>query len=512
MGQQYPVVVVGSGLAGLVAAIQLAESGVAVCLMSSGIFQSSASSWAQGGIAAVTRASPFEDTPRLHARDTLDAGVGLGDPALIDFVTQQGQSAIDWLQAHGVEFTPAPQDPNSPHLTREGGHSVRRVLHVGDSTGQSLIANCLAYAKTLPALTMRERVRVLDVCVVDGHAAGVQILTLDGVETCQAKAVVLATGGYAAAFANTTNPPSSFGSGVAMAARVGAQLQDLEFMQFHPTCLKLSGVPGILITEALRGEGALLKDVNGERFMPAVDSRAELAPRDIVSRAIWEQMRKTNADHVLLDLSQMTGKFIHTHFPMLTKMCAKFGLDLVKDLIPVAPAAHYGLGGIQTDVNGQSSVPGLYAVGEVACTGLHGANRLASNSLLECVVFGVAAADAIQIALDEADYAKCPLPPALLDQAMRDQMKPQFDALTEQIRDVLTQAAGIQRRSSELKAALEALSTLQSLFEKLQPARKISLDLARVTDLLCIAKGILHAALARQTSIGVHQVVNDLET
>lgn len=492
--QQYPLVVVGSGLAGLVAAISLAEAGEAVVLLSSGRLDQSTSRWAQGGIAAATQGSAFEDSPQLHAQDTFDAGRQLGDRAVIDRVTGQADAAIAWLQAHGVEFTPDPDNPQHPHLTQEGGHSVRRVFHVGDTTGYGLVSALINQVRDLPQLTVREHIRVID-CVCENHrVVGVDCLSEEGAERLPARAVILATGGAAAVFETSTNPIQSIGSGIAMAARAGAGLKDVHVVQFHPTVLRKAGAPPLLMSESLRGEGAVLRGPGGERFMGQFDYRKELAPRDVVSAAIWKVMERRHVDHVDLDMTAQDPGFVRAHFPHLSETCQRFGLDLTKDLIPVAPAAHYVCGGVITDLQAQTQIPGLFAIGEVAYTGLHGANRLASNSLLECVAMGRAAAQAA-IGI-KAVHLEDPSPAiTVLDLTDQKAMAPTVQALRDRIRKIISTSAGVRRTPERLEQGHRKLEQVAQAVDQLALKHQTSLELAALRDLILVAQTIVNQAL-----------------
>ncbi|ARU04964.1 L-aspartate oxidase [Comamonas serinivorans] len=386
------VLVIGAGLAGLSVALSL-PAHLRVTVLSKGPLQACASAWAQGGIAAVL--DPADDL-ESHVQDTLVAGAGQCDEAVVRAIVAQAPGAIAWLRSLGVDFD-RDEGGQALHLTREGGHSHRRIAHVADRTGQAV------HAALLQACRARAHIELLEghaalALVTAGEAEGARCLGArvrqpgGEVVRWQAAHTVLATGGLGQLFASTTNPDCATGDGVAMAWRAGCRVQDLEFIQFHPTALQVQGRAVGLVTEALRGEGALLRLPDGTRFMPAHDARAELAPRDVVARAIWHEMRSRGLPHVLLDISHRPRDWLQRHFPGVMQLCAAHGLDLAQAPIPVAPCAHYACGGVRATVAGRTDLPGLYAVGEVARTGLHGANRLASNSLLECVVMGRQAA------------------------------------------------------------------------------------------------------------------------
>ena len=393
MALDFDVLIIGSGLAGQSAALRLAKT-LRVALISKRALEDSASGWAQGGIAAVLDS---KDSIEAHIRDTIIAGAYLNDPQATRFVIENGRHAIDWLIEQGVPFT---RDQSGYHLTREGGHSARRVIHVADATGLAVQEVLTRKVRQHPNITVLERHIAIDLItgeklgLADNRCYGAYALDSDSGEvvTIGAPHTLIATGGAGKVYLYTTNPDTSTGDGIAMAWRAGCAVANMEFIQFHPTCLYHPNAKSFLISEAVRGEGGLLLLPDGTRFMPEHDARGELAPRDVVARAIDFEMKKRGLDCVYLDISHKPAAFLAEHFPNIMARCLELGIDITREPIPVVPAAHYTCGGIVTDLRARTSIPGLYAAGEATCSGLHGANRLASNSLLECLVFSEAAA------------------------------------------------------------------------------------------------------------------------
>jgi L-aspartate oxidase len=384
--------VIGAGVAGLRAAIELAEAG-RVLVVAKDSLRESSSEYAQGGIAV---ALSDDDEVQLHEQDTLVAGDGLCNRAAVHTLVEEGPAAIQQLIEWGAEFD---REGAKLAFAREGAHSRSRVLHAhGDSTGREIARTLYKKAASLPAIEFRTYAATTDLLLDRGEAAGAVVWDNSAGASFEvpASAVLIATGGLGNVFLNTTNPDVATGDGVAMAWRAGAEIQDIEFVQFHPTALHVEGAPRFLLSEALRGEGAILRNVLGERFMEGRHPLKELAPRDVVAREIVFEMRRTGAPHVTLDLSHRGADFIRQRFPRIYETCLAHGIDLGAQAAPIAPAAHYAMGGIQTDLQGRTSIPRLFAAGEAACTGVHGANRLASNSLLEGVVFGTRAGRAMR--------------------------------------------------------------------------------------------------------------------
>lgn len=393
MNSSFDFIVVGAGIAGLRAAIELNQYGSVLCLSKRELTESN-TQYAQGGIAVALGA---DDSPEIHLQDTLAAGAGLVDEVAARALVTEGPTRVLELLDWDVRFDRDAQGQLA--FTREGAHSRNRVLHAdGDSTGREIGRALYAHARKLRNIHFGEFGFTRDLLLQDGRVVGVEILLEDGhCETVTARAVLLATGGVGMVFANTTNPDVATGDGPAMAWRAGAELSDMEFLQFHPTALYISGAPRFLLSEALRGEGAYLRNSDGERFMRSYHELSELAPRDVVARAIHSELEKSKAADpmVYLDVTHLDGEKFKLRFPRIYQTCKQYGLDITHNLIPIRPAAHYAMGGVRTDLDARASLPGLYAAGEAACTGVHGGNRLASNSLLEGLVFGARAGHAM---------------------------------------------------------------------------------------------------------------------
>ncbi|EPC03398.1 hypothetical protein L861_17825 [Litchfieldella anticariensis FP35 = DSM 16096] len=498
---EHDVLVIGGGVAGLSLALELADER-RVTLLRPVSDDHGASRWAQGGIAAVL--SPQDDI-QAHVQDTLNAGDGLCDEATVRFTVTQGPAAIEWLVTLGVPFTPdtSPQAPYPFHLTREGGHGARRVIHAADATGRALIDTLLEHVARHPGITVRQDVNVIELIGdATGHCRGAYGLTTHGkLETLQANDTVLATGGASGLFQHTTSPVPACGEGMIMAAELGATLMNLEFQQFHPTCLYDPTGSPFLISEALRGEGGILRNLDGHRFMPAIDPRAELAPRDIVARAIDAEMQRRHSQHVLLDMTHLPAETLRKLFPTIHAHCLARGLDITREPIPVVPAAHYSCGGVATDHHGATRVPHLYAIGEVACTGLHGANRMASNSLLECLVFARAAAQALRkpkpgslAPVKTPSFSRChaQVEPAALGELLAD------------TRRTMSRNAGIVRHDTGLSEAAATLHDLVARCRYLWQRHIPSNELAKVCRAVRLAELTVDAARRRRESRGLH--------
>ncbi|MBB3192154.1 L-aspartate oxidase [Halomonas cerina] len=495
----HDVLIIGGGVAGLVLALELADHRRVTLLRPSSDDQG-ASRWAQGGIAAVL--SPADDI-EAHVADTLVAGDGLCDERTVRFTVEHGPEAITWLLSLGVPFTPDP-DPDAGypyHLTREGGHGARRIIHVDDATGRAVVETLIRHVEAHPAITLRSDLTALTLIGdINGHCRGARCLDeTGGLQALLAADTVLATGGASGLYRHTTSPHPASGEGMLMAAELGAELMNLEFQQFHPTCLFDPDGPPFLISEAVRGEGGLLLNAHGERFMPAIDSRAELAPRDIVARAIDAEMQRTGTDHVLLDIRHLGDAAIRHHFPTIQAHCASRGLDITRAPIPVVPAAHYSCGGVATDLTGATTVPGLHAVGEVACTGLHGANRMASNSLLECLVFARSCAADLRTPRPAATAALLPWPHGATRLPQEE-----IARLGAAMRQVMSARVAIVRYDEGLD---EAATTLARLSDDLAPRIASAAPDVALTSLwqaLRLARLTVACARARRESRGLH--------
>jgi len=476
-------VVVGSGIGGLTAALALAP--LRVVVVTKGDPGGGSTPWAQGGIAAAVAG---DDSPAEHAADTVAVGGGINDAVAVEVLTESAPERVSALAALGVHFDTGPD--GSPLLSREGGHQRRRVLHSGgDATGAAMMRALVGAAAAAEHVTTIPFAFAADLVVEGSRVAGVTVRTDAGERMCVlAPAVVLATGGIGRLYARTTNPPEVTGDGLAMAARAGAALADLEFVQFHPTALDTGRDPAPLLTEALRGEGAVLVDESGERFMVGEHPDAELAPRDVVARAIFR--RRQGGGRVYLDGTRAVGESFPERFPTVFELCMEEGIDPRREPVPVAPAAHYHMGGVAADLDGCSSLPGLWAVGEVARSGVHGANRLASNSLLEATVFGQRAGEAVRSAtlapVDEGAAGSAPDPG----------LAPGDTApLVRELRRVMEERVGVLRDGPGLAAGLEAIEALAARLEPVASEARNMIEAGRL---------IAGAALARTESRGAH--------
>jgi L-aspartate oxidase len=498
--------VVGSGIAGLRAAIELSAAGTVLVLAKSTL-SDSATAWAQGGIAV---ALSDEDEIGLHEQDTIKAGDGLCRSEAVALLVKEGPKYITQLIEWGTEFDRA---GTKLAFTREAAHSRSRILHAhGDSTGREISRALLARAHSIPRLHLRAHAFTTELIVERGRVKGVRFIDeADGtLHELRAGAVLLATGGLGQIYRETTNPEVATGDGIAIAYEAGAALSDMEFVQFHPTALAVQGAPRFLLSEALRGEGGVLRNIGLERFMKRYNEAQELAPRDVVARAIVSEMQRTESTHVYLDMTKMSAEFLKKRFPRIYETCLSYGLDLASDLAPVRPAAHYMMGGVKTDLAGRTSLPGLYAAGETAATGVHGANRLASNSLLEGLVFGARAGQAM---IKDAPAGKrqpgaLPGSPAPMPgnssgapkEAMKNSDKPSVECvMRKKIQDVMWRQVGIMRNGKELADAIKQLEAVE-----LPKSEKPGRGGHELRNLHTLAVVMANAALAREESRGSH--------
>ena len=520
----FDVLILGSGLAGLTVALSIANDAAnekKVAVITKRALIEGASDWAQGGIAAVL--DKDEDNFADHIQDTLIAGAGLCDENAVRYIVENGPASIRWLIDQGVPFTPDATSNTGYHLTREGGHSHRRIIHADDATGHAVQSTLEAKVRAHPNITLFESHHVVNLITTaklakwegkdeaesehnstDNHCVGAYVFNkhTQQVETFAAPYVVLATGGAGKVYLYTSNPDTATGDGIAMAWRAGCRVANMEFIQFHPTCLYHPHAKSFLITEAVRGEGGKLLLPDGTRFMPEHDERAELAPRDVVARAIDFEMKKRGLDSVYLDITHQPAKFILSHFPNIYATCRELGMDMTHEPIPVVPAAHYTCGGVLTDLHARTDVGGLYAVGEVACTGLHGANRLASNSLLECVVMGNAAA---------ADILANPRPPHVpnIPQWDESRVTRAEEEITvahdwDEMRRLMWNYVGIVRSNQRLAQAQRRINLLKEEVEEFYARYLISPDLLELRNLVTVADLIIQSAVSRKESRGLH--------
>ncbi|HGY4719708.1 TPA: L-aspartate oxidase [Citrobacter amalonaticus] len=508
------VLIIGSGAAGLSLALRLAEKHQ-VIVLSKGPVSEGSTFYAQGGIAAV-----FDETDSIdsHVEDTLIAGAGICDRHAVEFVASNARPCVQWLIDQGVLFDTQvqPNGEESYHLTREGGHSHRRILHAADATGKEVETTLVSKAQSHPNIRVLERSNAVDLIISDKIGlpgtrrvvgAWVWNRNKEAVETCHAKSVVLATGGASKVYQYTTNPDISSGDGIAMAWRAGCRVANLEFNQFHPTALYHPQARNFLLTEALRGEGAHLKRPDGTRFMPDFDARGELAPRDIVARAIDHEMKRLGADCMFLDISHKPEVFVRQHFPMICEKLLGLGIDLTKEPVPIVPAAHYTCGGVMVDDFGRTDVDGLYAIGEVSYTGLHGANRMASNSLLECLVYGWSAAEDIDRRMP---YARGVSALPAWDESRVDNP----DELVviqhnwHELRLFMWDYVGIVRTTKRLERALRRITMLQQEIDEYYAHFRVSNNLLELRNLVQVAELIVRCAMMRKESRGLHYTLD----
>lgn len=508
------VLILGSGAAGLSCALHLAEAGHAVTVACKGELASGSTLWAQGGISAVMG---DDDTLESHVQDTVVAGAGLCDMAAVRFTVGHGAEVVHWLLDRGVALTCDAADPSGRHLhlTREGGHSHRRIVHAADATGRVLETTLADLVAQHPLIEVRTNTMAVDLVLADGGQRVVGVYLLDiasgRVEAQPARAVVLATGGASQVYLYSSNPHGTSGDGIAMAWRAGCRVANMEFMQFHPTGLFHPESRAFLISEALRGEGAHLTLPDGDRFMTRFDIRGELAPRDIVARAIDHEMKRLGIRHVLLDIRHRGAAFIRQHFPSIHAHCLALGIDITRDPIPVVPIAHFTCGGVMTDLSGRTSLDGLYAIGEVACTGLHGANRMASNSLLECLVFARSAARDLCRTL-----AQRPMPAPLKPWDASRVSDSDEDVVIShnwlELRTFMWDYVGIVRTTKRLLRARHRIDLLMSEIGDFYRNYRISADFLELRNLVTVADLVVQSALARKESRGLHYTLDHPQT
>ncbi|MGQ5702631.1 L-aspartate oxidase [Sandaracinobacteroides sp. A072] len=505
------VVIIGSGAAGLTAALHLAGGGLKVLVLSKSDISAGSTAWAQGGIAAVLDEG---DTFESHIEDTMVAGAGLNDRRTVEFVVENAPEAIERLARLGVPFNPGETVSERWHLTREGGHSARRIVHVDDATGWAVQKALERAALSTPGIRFLPDHVAVDI-ITERHAEGrgfsarraMGLYALDRasghVRRLVGRAVILATGGASRVYRFSTNPDGSTGDGIAMAWRAGCRVSNMEFNQFHPTCLYHPQVKNFLITEAMRGEGGILRLPDGEAFMERYDSRRELAPRDVVARAIDAEMKRLGLPHVLLDMTHLEPGFVEQHFPTIVKRLSELGVDATRQPIPVVPAAHYTCGGVLVDLHGRTDLAGLYAIGEVTQSGLHGANRMASNSLLECLVFGASAADDIL-----SSFADTP-PPAPIRPWDESRVTSSDEEVVvshnwDELRRFMWDYVGIVRTNRRLERAAHRVALLRQEIADYYGEFRVTPDLLELRNLVEVADLIVRSARERKESRGLH--------
>ena len=512
---QHDVLIIGSGAAGLTLALNLSKD-AKVAILSKGNLNEGSTWYAQGGIAAVLN---DDDSIDAHVADTLSAGAGLCHESSVRFTVERGKEAIQWLIDQGVSFTKRSGEGQEYHLTKEGGHSARRIIHSADATGKAVHRTLIDRARECDNLDIFEHhvavdlIRQPDTDSGKFKCSGAYVYNRgeDCVDLFQAKTVILATGGASKVYLYSSNPDSASGDGIAMAWRAGCRIANMEFNQFHPTCLYHHRAGSFLITEALRGEGAHLKLPSGERFMDRFDPRGELAPRDIVARAIDHEMKRLGSDCLYLDISHKPDHFISEHFPTVKARCLEYGIDITKQAIPVVPAAHYTCGGVVVNHHGETDLDHLYAIGETSFTGLHGANRMASNSLLECVVYAQSAAEHIR-----TNLKNIPSPDLATEWDESRVTNSDEDVVIshnwDEVRRFMWDYVGIVRTRKRLERATHRIKLLQKEIQEYYSNYKIGNDLIELRNLAMIAELIIRSAMERKESRGLHYSLDYKET
>jgi L-aspartate oxidase len=507
----YDVVIIGSGAAGMTLALHLPDS-LSIAVLAKDEYEQSSTFYAQGGISAVLEG---DDSIALHAEDTQIAGAGLCEEETVNLVAESGPPMINWLNSLGMPFTRDQSDCSSSgfHLTREGGHSRRRVVHAADATGKAMQRTLHAHVHEKSNIDIHEHMVAIDLIVHNGTCVGAYVFNKQTrhVNVFAGKKVILASGGANKVYLYTSNPDGSTGDGIAMAWRAGCRVANMEFIQFHPTCLYHPDAKTFLISEALRGEGAKLRLPNGRRFMYRFDKRAELAPRDIVARAIDHEMKRLGSECVYLDISHKSRAFIKSHFPTIYERCKDFDIDITSEPIPVVPAAHYTCGGVMIDHNGQTDIDNLYCIGEASYSGLHGANRMASNSLLECLAFAKTASEHISATIDQCEA------PGKLSRWDESKVTDSDEEVVvshnwEELRRFMWDYVGIVRTNKRLERALNRTYLLKREIGEYYGNFRVTADLLELRNLVVVAELIIRSALARKESRGLHYTLDYPDT